>query len=119
MPDDLSILDTEIKVLCRNLEYYLQSNNYRLELTMNNLRLKHPIFKMISVLAFNYLIERSFLFKLRSNQGAYKEGLKSQKNIYFVLYGYFNLEKHMKGVFGDDITVGYTLGEEIIFSDLN
>ncbi len=115
MPDDFTILDNELKVLCRKLEFYLKSGNSRVDLTMNTLRLKHPIFKMISIGAFNYLIENSFLFNLKANQGAYKEGLKAQKNIYFVLFGTFKLEKSKHGDFGDLLRCGYTIGEEILF----
>ena len=67
MPDDFTLLDNEIKVLCKKLEFYISTRNPRLDLTMNTLRLKHPVFKMISIGAFNYLMEKSFLFNLKNN----------------------------------------------------
>lgn len=48
--------------------------------------------------------------------GGYQEGFRAMNNIYFVLYGELKLFK--KGqAFGDPLVMGYTLGEEILFSD--
>ncbi|CDW77034.1 UNKNOWN [Stylonychia lemnae] len=110
-------LDSQVKQLCFELEYQLNTGSHRIDLTIRNLRLKHPIFRQISISAFNYIIENSFLFKLRPNQGAYKEGLKAMKNIYFVLYGQFNLRSTKRGIIGESIALGQTLGEEIIFQE--
>lgn len=84
---------------------------------MSRIRLNHPIFKQISASTFSFLIERSFLFKLMTNFGAYQEGLRAMNNIYFVLYGELHLSKKGAGDFGDPLVMGYTLGEEILFSE--
>eukprot|EP00347_Sterkiella_histriomuscorum_P024136 403332185 len=108
-------LDYEIKQICHSLELYLKTGNYKLDQTIRKLRLKHPIFKLISQNAFNYIIENSFLFKLRANQGAYKQGVKALKNIYFVLYGQFSLRNFQNGNYNENMIVGHTLGEEVVF----
>ena len=106
-----------MRVHCQNLELYLQTGNSKIELLMSKIRLNHPIFKMISQTTFSYLIERSFMFKLLYGYGAYQENVRAQHNIYFILYGELQLEGRRSGPFGDPLIMGYTLGEEILFSD--
>ena len=72
---------------------------------------------MISQATFSYLIERSFMFKLLHGYGAYQEKIRAKSNIYFILYGEFQLEGRRCGPFGDPLLMGYTIGEEILFSD--
>ena len=84
---------------------------------MSRIRLNHPIFKLISASTFSFLVERSFLFKLQANFGAYQEGFRAMNNLYFVLYGELRLVKKSSGPFGDPLIMGYTVGEEILFSD--
>jgi hypothetical protein len=99
------------------MELYLQTSSYKLDLTIRNLRLRHPLFRRISINAFNFIIENSFLFKLRPGQGAYKQGLRAMTNIYFILYGKFALiddnsnNKNSSKI----LSIGDTIGEEIIF----
>jgi hypothetical protein len=102
---------------CLNLEYYIQNANPKLDLLMSKIRLNHPVFKLISASTFSYLIERSFLFKLMQNFGAYQEGFRAMNNIYFVLYGDLQLIKKSSGPLGEPLIMGFTLGEEILFSD--
>jgi hypothetical protein len=106
-----------MKGYCENLEFYIQTANPKLDLIMSRIRLNHPIFKSISASTFSSLIERSFLFKLQYNYGAYQEGFRSMNNIYFVLYGELHLFKKGLGPFGDPLIMGYTLGEEMFFSE--
>lgn len=101
---------------CENLEYFIQTANPKLDLVMSRIRLNHPIFKQISASTFSYLVERSFLFKLMNGFGAYQEGFRAMNNIYFVLYGELKLFKNGQP-FGEPLIMGYTLGEEILFSD--
>ena len=54
--------------------------------------MKHPIFRLISINAFKYIIDRAFLFKLKAGQTAYREDKMAMKNVYFVLYGEFDYE---------------------------
>ena len=77
--------------------------------------MKHPIFRLISQNAFKFIIDRAYLFKLKPGQTAYKEDKVAMKNVYFVLYGDFDYEsKETK--FGDQVGIGWTIGEEILFS---
>jgi hypothetical protein len=57
------------------------------------------------------------MFKLLYGYGAYQENVRAQNNIYFILYGELQLEGRRSGPFGDPLIMGYTLGEEILFSD--
>lgn len=59
----------------------------RSELFMRRIRLKHPIFHLISISAFKYIMDNGFLFKLKETQTIYKENQQARANIYFVIYG--------------------------------
>ena len=54
---------------------------------MRRIRLKHPIFHLITINAFKYLFENGVLLKVKPNQSVYKEYQPARANIYFVLYG--------------------------------
>ena len=69
--DDQQMLDDQMRNFCDNLEFFIQTANPKLDLVMSRIRLNHPIFKAISATTFSYIIERSFLFKLNQNYGAY------------------------------------------------
>ena len=85
------------------------------QLTLNNIRLRHPLFAKMSVPAFKFIMENSFLYKLRAGQYIYRETLKPAPNLYFIMYGQFQCMKTRKGPFGALMCVGHTLGEEILF----
>jgi hypothetical protein len=104
-----------MRQLVYGLELNLQLSNSKVDLFINNLRLKHPVFQHISIYAFRYLIEKSFLFKLSNGQLVYREGLKAMNHVYFILYGDIRFERHKGGTIGDTLSVGATAGEEIIF----
>lgn len=87
LPEDQA--DEKMRMHCGNLEVYIQTGNTKLDLLMSKIRLNHPIFKMISQSTFSFLIERSFMFKVLTGFGAYKENKRAQNNIYFILYGEF------------------------------
>ena len=78
------------------------------------MQVKHPIFKLLTINAFKYIIDRAFLFKLKEGQAAYHEGKLAMKNVYFVLYGELDYEKKEQE-FGDRVGLGWTIGEEILF----
>lgn len=99
------------------MEYYLLTGNSRLDLLMNTIRLKHPIFQSISITAFKYLIENSFLFKINNDQHVYKDNFKAVNNIYFILYGDIRFEKEEVGSVGETLGIGQTVGEEVLFDD--
>mmetsp|Transcript_37451 Transcript_37451/g.36024 ORF Transcript_37451/g.36024 Transcript_37451/m.36024 type:complete len:90 (-) Transcript_37451:174-443(-) len=86
-------LNEEMKELIQTMEYYLMTRNVRLDLLLNNIRLKHPIFKYVSLNAFRFLIENSFLFKVQEGQYVYKEQQRPSSNTYFILYGGVRFEK--------------------------
>lgn len=106
-----------MRSLVYNLEYSLYQDNSKLNLSISNLRLKHPIFKHLSINAFKYLVENSFLFKLANNQHIYKDKFRSTKNVYFILYGDARFEKPGMGAVGETLTIGSTIGEEVLFID--
>jgi hypothetical protein len=65
----------------------LAKNDRRSELMMRRIRLKHPIFHLLTINAFKYLFENGVLFKVKPNQCVYKEYQPARAHIYFVLYG--------------------------------
>ena len=42
-------------------------NDRRSDLYMRRIRLKHPIFHLLSISAFKYMMDNGFLFKLKEN----------------------------------------------------
>jgi hypothetical protein len=54
---------------------------------MRRIRLKHPIFHLLTINAFKYLFENGTLFKVKPGQCIYKEYQPAKAHIYFVLYG--------------------------------
>ena len=50
-----------------------QQNDRRSDLYMRRIRLKHPIFHLLSISAFKYMMDNGFLFKLKENLTVYKE----------------------------------------------
>ena len=117
LPDDQQLLDRKMRTYCSQLEYIVQTANPKLDLIMSRIRLNHPVFKLISASTVSFLIERSYLFKLMNSYGAYQEGYRSMNNIYFVLYGELHLSQKNAGQFGEPLSMGYTVGEEILFSE--
>jgi hypothetical protein len=65
---------------------------------------------------FKYMVENSYIFKLKAGQSIYREGAAAAPNIYFILYGSFSCQAREGGSFGSIMCVGHTLGEEIMFS---
>ena len=60
--------------LVKDYERLKTRNDNRSELMMRRIRLKHPIFHLLTIAAFKYLIENGFLFKLKKGQSVYREG---------------------------------------------
>lgn len=86
-------------------------------MSQRKVQVKHPIFRLISINAFKYIIDCAYLFKLKPGQTAYKEGKVAMKNVYFVLYGDFDYESGEAGAkFGEQVGIGWTIGEEILFN---
>jgi hypothetical protein len=63
-----------MRKLVRDYEQLKAKNDKRNELMMRRIRLKHPIFHLLTISAFKYLIENGFLFKLKKGQSVYREG---------------------------------------------
>ena len=56
-------------------------------MALKNIRFRHPIFNKISLKAFNYMMEHSYLYRLKVGQYIYREGIQAAQNIYFIMYG--------------------------------
>lgn len=76
-----------MRQLVNEYEPLRSQNDRRSDLFMRRIRLKHPIFHLLSISAFKYLMDTGFLFKLRRNQTVYKESTQAKANLYFVIYG--------------------------------
>ena len=66
-------LDAEMRELVQQYEKLKSLNDRRSELFMRRVRLKHPIFSLLSIAAFKYIIDIGYLFKLKETQTVYKE----------------------------------------------
>lgn len=64
--------------------------HHSVHLSQRKFQLKHPIFRLLTINAMKYIIDRAYLFKLASGQTAYRQGVKAMQNVYFVLYGEFD-----------------------------
>ena len=76
-----------VKSLIAEFEMLSNQRHARSALVLNNLRLRHPLFAKLSIPAFKYLMENSFLYKLRKGQYIYRESVKPAPNLYFIMYG--------------------------------
>lgn len=93
------------------------TRHHGVHLSQRKVQVKHPIFRLISINGFKYIIDRAFLFKLKPGQTAYKEDKKAMMNIYFVLYGEFDYQSGIAEVnFGEQVSIGWTIGEDILFT---
>jgi hypothetical protein len=89
--------------------------HHSVHLVQRRFQLKHPIFRLLTINAFKYIIDRAYLFKLSNGQAAYRQGVKAMQNVYFVLYGDFDY-KYEGNVIGERCGLGWTIGEEILYS---
>lgn len=112
--------DEEMKVLVKEYQDKKVIGDRGSELVMRKIRLKHPIFSLITISAFKYLVENGYFFKLKEGQTVYREKQIARANVYFVLYGQFNftsqfLKLKENNEFGEIIGLGWTIGEEILY----
>lgn len=84
---------------------------------MRRIRLKHPIFHLLTINAFKYLFENGILFKVKPGQSVYKEYQPAKAHVYFILYGQMDFKNTKVGKFGEIIGLGWTIGEEILYGD--
>ena len=57
-------LDSEMRHIIKEYENYKSKNDKKGDLFMRKIRLKHPIFNLLSNSAFKYIMDNGFLFKL-------------------------------------------------------
>lgn len=95
----------------------LNKNDKKCELMMRRIRIKHPIFHLLTINAFKYLFENGVLLKVKNGQCVYKEYQPAKAHIYFVIYGQMEFKNSKVGKFGEILGLGWTIGEEILYSD--
>ena len=59
-------LDTEMRQFVSEYQRLVSKNDRRNELMMRRIRLKHPIFHLLTINAFKYLFENSTLLKMKA-----------------------------------------------------
>ena len=72
---------------------------------------------MLSINAFKYLFESGMLLKVKPGQCVYKEYQPAKAHVYFVIYGQMEFKNSQIGKFGEILGLGWTIGEEILYSD--
>ena len=95
----------------------LSQNDRRSELMARKIRVKHPIFHLLTINAFKYIFENGTILKARQGQCVYKEHQPAKAHLYFVLYGQFEYRSNKAGKFGEILGLGWTIGEEILYSE--
>lgn len=86
---------------------------------MRRVRVKHPIFHLLTINAFKYLFENGQLLKVKPGQCVYRQYQPAKAHLYFVIYGQLEFSSQRAGSFGDIISLGWTIGEEILYSEDN
>lgn len=114
-------IDKEMRVLIKDYEQCKMVKDNKTDLMLKRIRLKHPIFQLITHSAFKFMMESSQLFKLKPGQTVYKESQPARANLYFVLYGQVEATSvKLKGArLGEVMGIGWILGEEILYSEDN
>ena len=85
-----SNLKQEMQNIVQTFTKQKLTRHHGVHLSQRKVQVKHPIFRLISINSFKYIIDRAYLFKLKPGQAAYKEDKIAMKNVYFVLYGQFD-----------------------------
>lgn len=110
-------LDRELRNYITKFNQMINKGDHRAELLLRRIRLKHPIFHLLTINAFKYLFETCNLLKAKPGQCLYKEYQPAKPNIYFVMYGQMELKNSKVGKFGDTLGLGWTIGEEVLYSE--
>ena len=58
-------LDKEMRQMIEEYQKLKQNNDRKVDLLLKRIRIKHPIFHMMTNSAFKFLMEQSALFKLK------------------------------------------------------
>ena len=111
-------LDAHISELMRKYLTCSKSsepNNAELYHIMNKIKANHLIFTRLQRNSFKHLFDKGLVFTVQAGNYVYQKKRIAKKNIYFVLYG--ELEYRMENAerFGERVTMGLTVGEEILF----
>ena len=86
---DIDDVDEVIRHMIKNYENLSSSNDVKSVLMLKNIRLRHPLFSKLSLRAFQFLMESSYIYKLKAGQFIYREGVAAAQNIYFIMHGQF------------------------------
>ena len=115
-------LNDELRILVNCFIQQKQVKHHSVHLTQRKLQVKHPIFRLITLNCFKWILDRAFLFKLKKGQTAYRQNFDAMRKVYFVLYGAFDFKYTVKTgkqtdyiTFGERIGLGWTVGEEVQF----
>ena len=89
-----STLNNEMSDIVATFVKQKAARHHGVHLSQRKVQIKHPIFRLLTINAFKWIIDRAYLFKLKAGQTAYREDRKAMNNVYFVLYGEFDYMKH-------------------------
>ena len=63
---DIDDVDEVIRHMIKNYENLSSSNDVKSVLMLKNIRLRHPLFSKLSLRAFQFLLESSYIYKLKA-----------------------------------------------------
>lgn len=63
---DIDDVDEVIRHMIKNYENLSSSNDVKSVLMLKNIRLRHPLFSKLSLRAFQFLMESSYIYKLKA-----------------------------------------------------
>ena len=86
---DIDDVDTIVKHLIKTYESLTQSKDVKSVLALKNIRLRHPLFSKMSLKAFQFLMDNSYMYKLKTGQFIYREGVQAAQHLYIIMYGQF------------------------------
>lgn len=117
LDDDEKRLESDKAVghLIQKLDATQQACKAQSLLALRSIRLHHPLLSRLTFKAFQFIMDNSFFFKLKTGQRIYREGAEVTQNIYVIMYGLFKSESAENGQFGALMHAGHTFGEEALF----
>ena len=107
--------EDKIRKILKVFQSQQDTRDPKASLTLNKLRLHHPLLSQLSQNAFKYLVDNSFLGTLKPRKPLYLIGQKTQPYFYVILYGQLSCQKANGDPFGSLMCIGHTLGEETLF----
>ena len=82
---------------------------------MNKIKANHLIFTRLQRNSFKFLFDRGLVFIVEAGKYVYQRKRPIKNNLYFVIHGELEYRHDNGERFGERVTVGFCVGEEVLF----